>query len=220
MNTDNITEITYKSLQSAFDYFNTELFDGKLSNVLITLNRKKGKYGYFSANRFVDKTDTSMALTTTKSEIALNPDTFGRSDIEILATLVHEMVHHWQHEHGSPGFTKGYHNGQWALKMKTVGLQPIGDKTGFKGTGINVSHEIERHEKFEQKAIVFLATNKDFNLNYASKHIGGYVKKSYTRHSFRYECPKCDMWAKAPKNKNIVCGNCLETMNNIDTESF
>jgi hypothetical protein len=40
------------TLQTAYDYFNTELFGGRLPQVLITLQRKKGARGYFSPNRF------------------------------------------------------------------------------------------------------------------------------------------------------------------------
>jgi predicted SprT family Zn-dependent metalloprotease len=59
-----------------------------------------------------------------RHELALNPDHFiGRSDEEICPTLVHEMVHVWQHQHGQPS-ARGYHNQEWAVKMKALGLQP------------------------------------------------------------------------------------------------
>jgi hypothetical protein len=41
----------------------------------------------------------------------------------ILSTLVHEMVHVWQETYGNPS-RRGYHNRQWAEKMREVGLQP------------------------------------------------------------------------------------------------
>jgi predicted SprT family Zn-dependent metalloprotease len=57
-------------------------------------------------------------------ELALNPDNFtGRSDELILSTLVHEMCQVWQETHGEPS-RRGYHNRQWAGKMREVGLQP------------------------------------------------------------------------------------------------
>lgn len=97
----------YTVYEQAYDYFNTALFLGQLPRCLITLQRKANARGYYSPERFVgrnrngDRTD----------EIALNPDTFvGRSDKEILSTLVHEMVHLWQQHSAKPGRGR-YHNG-------------------------------------------------------------------------------------------------------------
>jgi hypothetical protein len=57
---------------------------------------------------------------------------------------VHEMVHVWQHAFGKPS-AGGYHNKQWAAKMKAVGLQP--SSTGYVGgkeTGQRVTHYVIR----------------------------------------------------------------------------
>jgi predicted SprT family Zn-dependent metalloprotease len=124
------TTQTYNELQIAYDRFNDELFDGQLPHCLITLQREKKTYGYFSAQRFAnhagDKTD----------EIALNPTYFAVVPlIEIMQTLVHEMVHLWQHHFGKPGRGR-YHNDEWAKKMESIGLmpsdtgQPGGKRTG------------------------------------------------------------------------------------------
>lgn len=44
-----------------------------------------------------------------QEELALNPDHFiGRSDEGAPRTLVHEMVHAWQHQHGQPS-ARSYH---------------------------------------------------------------------------------------------------------------
>jgi hypothetical protein len=56
-------------------------------------------------------------------EIALNPQYFYESDIKVLQTLVHEMVHMWQKYFGTPS-RSGYHNREWANKMESVGLIP------------------------------------------------------------------------------------------------
>lgn len=226
MSNTKITETVYTSLQSAYDFFNKELFSNELSDVLITLNRKTGAYGYFSAERFIEKTGLSSAhklvgtLGDTKSEIALNPDTFDRTDSEILATLAHEMCHHWQHTEGHPGKTRGYHNGEWATKMKSIGLSPLSATTGSKGTGVNVTHEIVISGKYYAAVTEFLVKYTDFDLSYSSKPIELEKPTTYTKHSFRYECPKCKVWAKAPKNTKLVCENCLESMICVDTKKF
>lgn len=84
-----ITRDEYGEYQQAFDHFNRVLFDSKLAPVMITLQRKKGTRGYFSKHRF--KSRINQTLT---DEIALNPDEFvGRTDKQILSTVVHEMCH-------------------------------------------------------------------------------------------------------------------------------
>src|SRR5260370_31372709 len=94
------TDVTYIGLDEAFAHFNNELFDGELPAILITLQRRKDVRGYFSAAKFAPRGSVGNPI----DEIALNPATFhGRSDPEILSTLVHEMVHLWQRHCGQPG---------------------------------------------------------------------------------------------------------------------
>lgn len=204
------------SLQSAFDYFNRALFRGNLPDVLITLNRKAGTYGYFSKQRFTRRgTQSTFPLVNKNnilSEISLNPDTFDRSDTEILATLVHEMCHHWQHHFGNnPSKTAGYHNAEWANKMRQVGLQPISETTGTRGTGKRVSHEINETGPFLRDCQEFLATNKEFDLSWTSKERKP-ARKKHNKTVFRYDCPTCDNWVRGPVDTSVVCGDCIEPM--------
>jgi hypothetical protein len=118
-------------LQDAYDFFNAELFGGVLPAVLITLRREPDAHGYFLPNP------------AGSWELALNPDGFsGRSDREILSTLVHEMVHVWQEACGNP--SRGdYHNQQWAAKMCAIGLQPTATgQPGGQQTGVGMTHLI------------------------------------------------------------------------------
>jgi hypothetical protein len=133
-----ITAPEYRAFQRAYDFFNVELFAGSLPQVLVTLQRHAHTFGYFSPDRFSERTAHHRA-----HELALNPDGFtGRSDEEILSTLVHEQVHVWQQVYGKPGRGR-YHNRQWAEKMKQVGLYPSSTgKPGGKETGSRVSHYI------------------------------------------------------------------------------
>ena len=49
---DDITARHYLTLQDAFNYFNSQLFDNRLPQVLITLQRHPHALGYFSADDF------------------------------------------------------------------------------------------------------------------------------------------------------------------------
>lgn len=124
------TSTAYNELQAAFDFFNQHLFDGSLPACLITLQREKTTYGYYSAARFANRSGDTV------DEIALNPTYFGITPIiETLQTLAHEMTHLWQQHRGKPGRGR-YHNQEWAEKMEAIGLmpsstgQPGGARTG------------------------------------------------------------------------------------------
>lgn len=67
----NPTHQTYSELQHAYDHFNQALFAGELPPCLITLQREKRSYGYFSAKRF------SNAEGVFTDEIAMNPTYFA-----------------------------------------------------------------------------------------------------------------------------------------------
>src|SRR5262249_45597040 len=91
-----ITPAEYFGLQTAFDHLNRALFEGGLPNVFITYQRRAHSGGYFSPERFLDRTNRDQ-----QHEIALNPDGFvGRIDEFIVSILLHEMVHLWQHVFG------------------------------------------------------------------------------------------------------------------------
>lgn len=119
------TSTTYTELQVAFDTFNAALFGGELPPCLLTLQREKRTYGYFSAKRF----GTRAGQTT--DEIALNPEYFAVVPVvEVLQTVAHEMTHLWQSHFGKPGRAR-YHNAEWADKMESIGLMP--SSTGLPG---------------------------------------------------------------------------------------
>lgn len=151
---------TYNELQTAYDFFNTRLFDGGLPPCLITLQREKRTYGYFSSKRFVGSKSGQMV-----DEIAMNPSYFAiRSIEETLSTLVHEMAHLWQFHYGKPG-RRGYHNKEWGAKMDSIGLCP--SNTGAEGgkrTGEKMSHYIVSGGNFE-RACSELMTD-EFNLSW------------------------------------------------------
>jgi hypothetical protein len=126
------TDELYRSLELAYQHFNESLFNNTLPLVLFTLQRQKGTMGYFVADRW---TSTAGKYC---HEISINPAHMGSSRIvDVMQTLVHEMVHCWQFCHGSPS-RNGYHNKEWAYKMIDIGLQP--SSTGEPGGDIVGNH--------------------------------------------------------------------------------
>lgn len=205
---NNPTELTYKDLTSVYEYLNGKLFDNELPTCLITMQRKNKARGYFSSQRFSNMVDEAIT-----DEIALNPSLFqNRKPIEILSTLAHEMTHLWQAHNGKPS-RSGYHNKEWVIKMKSIGLMPTATGIiGGKETGQSVTHVIQDNGLFYNAMQEFLASNK-VNLYCDTATPGEKAKKkSKSDSKTKYTCPACDMNAWAKPNSNLICGDCEEKM--------
>lgn len=195
-----VTEKEYDAFQTAYDWFNRELFGNTLPGCLITFQTRRGARGYYWHDRFQSRRGRR-----TTAEIALNPEHFsGRSDREILSTLVHEMVHLWQACFGKPGRAR-YHNREWAAKMKEVGLVP--SHTGRKGgkeTGDRVSHYALDDGPFARSCRQLLDTG--FRLNWQARP----VARPAGRNKVGYACPRCDtkVWGHAGLSGRLECVPC------------
>jgi hypothetical protein len=198
-----VTPAQYRAFQDAYDFFNRELFGTSLPHVLITLQRHAKSLGYFAPDRF-----SGRVVETTAHELAMNPDGFtGNSDEQILSTLVHEMAHVWQQAHGKPS-RRGYHNKQWAEKMKEVGLQPSDTgQPGGKETGPKMSDYIIADGPYA-KAYARLQA-RGFKLEWQSLPFG---KESRTKRASKtkFTCPDCSQNAWAKRDAVLICGACYE----------
>jgi SprT-like family len=195
-----ITPIEYGGLQEAFEHFDAALFKGALPDCFITYQRKANSFGYFSPDRFSGRIGKWG-----KHELALNPDAFiNQSDEQICQTLVHEMVHLWQHVFGKPA-ARGYHNKEWAATMKAIGLQP--SNTGMvdgKETGQKMMDYIIADGPFTAAYGKLAATG--WRLNLQSAHRPG--AKGGTNSKTKFTCPSCGQNAWGKPDLAIICKLC------------
>ena len=215
------TRDTYDALQHAYDHFNWVLFETELPNCLITLQRKGRTYGYFCRKRFVRDDGTPC------DEIALNPVYFKKRSLEdSLSTLVHEMVHLWQHHFGTSGRGR-YHNRQWAEKMKSIGLYPSNTgEPGGEELGDQMSHYIIDDGPFARACAELI--KKDFKIEWRddtpeidpssallSKGGNSTGAPSPTPPAptstkagkrIKYSCPMCGLNAWSRHDAHLVCG--------------
>lgn len=156
------TPEVYAELQQAFEHFNATLFNEQLPDCLITLQRERRTYGYFSSARFVRRSGERT------DEIAMNPSYFGiRTIRETLSTLAHEMVHMWQFHHGQPG-RRGYHNKEWARRMETIGLMPTDTgEPGGRKVGEKMTHYIIHGGRFDVSCAELLT--REFALSWLDR---------------------------------------------------
>lgn len=140
----------YSFIQNAYDFFNDQLFGNELPTCMLTFQRDKAVMGYFASDRWTGGDNTLV------HEIALNPSYFiTHRPLELMQTLVHEMVHLWQHEYGKPSH-RTYHNKEWADKMESIGLMPSSTgKPGGKRTGQKMSDYPLKNGAFYLQCVVF-----------------------------------------------------------------
>ena len=140
------TQEQFTALNGAYVYFNKALFGNELPGCILNFSRLHGTHGFMAPERWKRQGEKNFGT----HEISLTPTTLYRTPVLIFSTLVHEMAHLWQWEFGNPS-RNGYHNREWAAKMKEIGLIP--SNTGQPGgmeTGQNMTHYIEKGGKYEK----------------------------------------------------------------------
>jgi predicted SprT family Zn-dependent metalloprotease len=195
------TSAQFDAYEKMFAYFNARLFGATLPACLLNFSRRSRTYGFFAAERWERGSDV-------RHEISLNPSTLkNRKPIAVASTLVHEMVHLWQHEHGSPSRT-GYHNSEWADKMESLGLVPsdTGEPGGAR-VGQKVTHYIAKGGPFVH---AFRAMPKEFALPWACEEPEDRRIKSAAKNKVKYTCPGCgaNVWGKP--ELALSCDECSQ----------
>jgi predicted SprT family Zn-dependent metalloprotease len=192
------TKEQFDNYQLIYEYFNKALFNNGLANCILNFSRLKNSHGFFAPSRWENGEFKTH-------EISLNPDTLAREPKAVLSTLVHEMCHLWQQDHGKAP-RRCYHDKQWAQKMEEVGLIPSANGLpGGKKTGQNMTHYIEEGGAFE---IAFDNMPKDLLLPFKAIAFPTMAKKS--KQKTVYICPGCEskVWGKS--GLSISCDDCEE----------
>lgn len=215
--------LTYKAI---FDKLNKELFDGQLGEVMCTFSRNKNVVGgYFSPDKWEDDDGNLIP------EIAINANLMLVSEPhDLYNTLIHEMLHQWQFEHGKPS-RNGYHNQEWADKAKEIGLRPTDGNGKETGQAINTEF-IE--DGPAQMVVAEMLTKDDYIWPYYADHLmvdeGGKTRpqtegeqstegqkensevetKQPPRSGSRtkYTCSVCGLNAWAKHGASLLCGEC------------
>lgn len=206
----------FKKYQAAYDYFNRTLFGNTLNPCFLVFHESKKKkngimQGYFWANQWT-KGDSIC------HEISLNRGTLTRPIADVFATLVHEMVHQWQQDHGEPP-RKAYHDKQWAAKMLEVGLVPSDTgHFGGKQTGQRMTHYIAEDGAF---AMAYKSMPEEIKLPWTTSEALEPAKKKKepkNRNKVKYTCKGCEanVWGKP--ELRVICAECEELFVEVDPD--
>lgn len=197
--TNNPTPQASGEVQFLFTYFNEKLFNSTLPECLITPRTKNQALGYFAPDRFVAVAGERC------HEIALDPKHFD--DLSATAmTLVHEMAHLWQHVSGTPS-RGGYHNKEWAEKMKSVGLIPSDTgQPGGKQTGQPMLDYVAEGGPFARAIAELIESG--FKITWSDAVREKPKKTGAGGRRDKYTCTDCGFSAWAKPGATIVCGSC------------
>jgi hypothetical protein len=200
----NPTRQQFDAYVKAFDYFNHELFDGKLPRCVLNFSRKAHSTGFFAADRWTHRENGESA-----HEISLNPDVLNLPPVECMQTLVHEMVHLWQREFGKPS-RAGYHNAEWAAKMDTIGLMPSDTgQTNGKKTGQSMADYVVDGGPFDR---AFRAMPDKALLPWLSGQSARPKSGTPRRDQLKYQCPECGIIVRGKAGLNLRCDDCNQPL--------
>ena len=214
------TKKVFTDLNKSFTYFNNTLFNGELPDCLILVTRKANAHGFFSPDSIEYQGEK-------KCVIALNPRTMGRKTIQVLSTLVHEMVHLWQYTYGNFS-TNGYHNIEWGEKMMSIGLKPVAidqrmsykrdkdgvivsflptvPKNGYFGGSASATHEIVEDGKFAQAAQAWIDRCELQLPKAAPEDVVKKARVLASKSKYICGCGHVAIWGRP--GQSIYCGKC------------
>lgn len=195
-------------LNKLFDLLNNEYFENALSRPTITIQSTPKAYGHFSLQE-----DTWVSKIGGTHEINIGAGTLARPIEEIIATLLHEMVHYWNYINGVQDCSRGntYHNGKFKKEAEARGLiVEHNDKYGWCKT--SPSDELIEFAIDNDLRDILINRNEmsGFAIGGTGTKSGGAQvgitpKKSSTR---KYICPCCGMSVRATKTVRIACMDC------------
>lgn len=199
------------AFENAFDTLNRIYFENKLSKSVVTIYPTPGAYGHFSCAKVWERGSERY------HEINLAAADIARPLTDVIATLVHEMVHQWCAEQNIKDTSRGntYHNKRFKEEAEKRGLL------------------IERHPTYgwaltkPSEGLATLVSGGAFAEVEAELHRRGGTGKSSggseegdaakpKKSWHRYVCPECGAWVRAQKEVHVKCGDCDKDMEEED----
>lgn len=191
-----------KFLEDAFDALNQEYFENALPKPIIVIQSAPGINGHFYADDIWQDTLCKVR----SYEISMGAEALKRPIANIIATLVHEMVHYYCHLQGIQDTSRGgtYHNSRFK------------DEAEKRALLIEYSPKIGHSITSPSPALKTFCTSQHWR-NKLTIFRGGDLpddtpKKKKPSSTRKYVCPSCGQSIRATKEVNIICGDCQQTM--------
>lgn len=183
-------------LEMMFRALNAKYFYGELEEPVITVQSTPKFYGHATNGKIWNVADEE------RYELNIGAESLNRPIEQVAATVVHEMVHLYCTANDIQDTSRGgtYHNKRFKTEAEKRGLHiEKAAKIGYSET--TPTPELCEFVKERGWERINLARNTT-----AEKGKG---KSSSTR---KYTCPCCGQSVRATKAVNIICGDCMQTM--------
>ena len=197
-------------LNKIFDLLNARYFENTLSRPTITIQSTPKAYGHFSLQE-----DTWVSKIGGTHEINIGAGTLSRPIENVVATLLHEMVHYYNYERGVQDCSRGntYHNRKFKAEAEKRGLTvEHSDRYGWSHT-----YPTEALLDFViENGLTDILLNRNeesgFQITGTGAHSGSTFGTTKTSSTRKYICPCCGMSIRATKVVRIACMDCDEQM--------
>lgn len=199
-------------LESLFNKINQDWFGGQLEPVIITVSPSANSYGHYTLG------DTWQVKGEGRREINIASATIDRPIENTVATMMHEMCHHYNDtvlHRQDCSRSNTYHNKVFKASAEEHGLIVTrSDKYGWS------------HTEPSDELLLWILKNdiQDIKLSRMPESLywmsGGNSTRGGTlpptkpkgSNSRRYCCPNCGNIARTTKLMNLICGDCLVEM--------
>lgn len=206
------TSRTAGYLEKIFRALNADWWGGELEEPIITIQSTPRAYGHVTVAKTWKKKDEN------RHELNIGAETLNRPIENVVATMMHEMVHLYNLAHGIQDCSRGgiYHNRKFRDLAVTKGLD-IQKHDTYGWTLTQPTDELM--EYILDKGWSEVMMNRGMGWT-PPPSVGGKAgnggtattppkAKSSTR---KYQCPCCGNSVRATKTVNILCGDCMQTM--------
>ena len=203
-------------LNKIFDKLNARFFENTLSKPIITIQSTPRAYGHVT----VGKVWKSEGVE--RKELNIGAGTLSRPIENIVATMLHEMVHLYCADNGIKDTSRGYtyHNKNFKEQAEKRALHIEHDpRIGYSIT----TPTDELVEWCIDEDLTEILINRTDGISLAPRPTGNggasdtgttapTRRPSSTR---KYVCPHCGQSIRATKTVNLICGTCYDESGNI-----
>lgn len=205
-------------LEKIFRVLNTTYFDGQLEEPVITIQSTPRAYGHVTQYKLWQRADGEG-----RHELNIGAGTLNRPIENVVATMIHEMVHLWNMKKGIKDCSRGgtYHNKKFKEAAEARGLSiSYDERIGWSITEptdplldfiIKQGWEDIQMGRFEG-CFNGSDTSTGGTQTTGAGGTSGAGTSKRTSSTRKLACPKCKQSVRATRSVNILCGDCMEKM--------
>lgn len=207
------TSRTMGYLEKIYRELNKDYFNGELEEVILTIQSTPHAYGHVTCAKVWRRKDSFTY------ELNIGAGTLGRPIEQIVATMLHEMVHIYHLMNGIQDTSRGntYHNKKFKEKAESVDLTIEYDKKiGWSIT--SPSDKLFEYVLSKRWTEINMNRQDGFRVPLGTKGPAAVPEDGKTRKpssTRKYICPKCGSSVRATREISIICGECYDNTEEV-----